>query len=73
MSVRAKFVVETVEDWNEGKSIKLHAVYDGSPENKEFFQYTPAGYIQLSTVNLAAAKQFEVGKHLYVDFTEAPA
>ena len=56
-------------------TIKLEPVMPGidpNHENAKFFQSTPSGLIQLRTVNEAAAKQFEVGKEYYVDFTPAP-
>jgi hypothetical protein len=53
--------------------IYLTAVYDANPEseNGRFFHASPAGSIQLSTVNKAAADQFEEGKSYYIDFTPA--
>jgi len=69
--VRAKFVVNKIEDAGEGgKTIWLNPVVDGSDENKAFFKYTPGGQIILSVVNPAASDQFEEGKFFYVDFTE---
>jgi len=70
--VRAKFKCETVNpDTNgaDGKSIALTAVTNGSAENDSFFKWTPAGTVYLSIVNPDAAKQFEVGKEYYVDFS----
>lgn len=68
--VRAKFKVETVEPVNEEQTnLALRAVYDDSPENREWWQATPSGYIHLSIVNQAAAQQFRVGQEFYVDFT----
>lgn len=75
MKVRVKFKVEckSPQDIDGAcQTITLRAVYDGSPENKEFFKYTPAGQINLSIVNAVAAKQFEVGREYYVDFIPAP-
>ena len=75
--VRAKFVVENIEKYGDkedsGGRVILHAVYDDNPdsENGKFFQYTPAGQIDLSTVNPSALEQFEVGQEYYVDFTVA--
>lgn len=71
MSVRAKFVCQT-NNRSEGQAeITLSPVTDGSEENKSFFKYTPGGQINLSVVNDSASRQFEVGKHYYVDFTPA--
>ena len=52
-------------------NLTFYPVADGSKENKEFFNATPAGQISLSIVNPAASKQFEEGKEYYVDFTPA--
>ncbi len=72
MSVRAKFVCESVTQYsNPGKSIKLRAVSDGSPENKAFFQSTPSAELTMAVVNPEAADQFVPGKSYYVDFTPA--
>jgi hypothetical protein len=74
--VRAKFEVISIEeamsDVDVGRVI-LQPVYDEDPnsENGKFFRYTPAGQIDLSTINPEALKQFEVGKEYYVDFTPA--
>lgn|SRR3990167_959950 len=70
-SVRAKFLVVSKEPFNDGFTIHLRAVYDGSEENKDFFKYTPAGNISLSTVNNSAADKFEMNQEYYVDFTKA--
>lgn len=77
MSVRAKFKVQNIErslEYNSKKelqTINLNPVTDGSPENKEFYAYTPSGSIKLATVNAEAAAMFELGKEYYVDFTPA--
>ena len=71
MTVRAKFTVTSITDLGQGANIHFQVVYTGSPENEDFFQYTPSGSIVLYTVNPEAAKQFETGKEYYVDFTAA--
>lgn len=76
MSVRTKFKCKEVSNSSpntdeNGKTIKLEAVIDGSDENKEFFRWTPGGEISFSCVNAAASEQFEVGKEYYVDLTPA--
>lgn len=58
----------------EVQTIGLAPVYgNGDPnhENTKFWQASPSGQIQLGTVNLAAAQQFELGAEYYVDFTKA--
>lgn len=79
--VRAKFACHGVspvgtKDTITGYNIYLGAVYnnpDGhqNEENKRYWELTPAGTIQLHTVNEAAANAFKQGKQYYVDFTEA--
>jgi hypothetical protein len=75
VSVRAKFkVTQTAQTWSgtvPSHVIRLSPVTSGSPENEKFYRYTPCGSIELSTVNDDAAKQFELGKEYYVDFTLA--
>lgn len=68
-TVRAKFKVV-------GKSeheIILRPVYDPDPnsENGQFYKYTPAGHITLTTVNQDAADAFFLDKEYYVDFIPA--
>lgn len=71
--VRAKFKVVEITEREFGKSVTLQPVYSSDPnsENGQFYKATPGGKIELSTVNDEAAKQFEIGKEFYVDFTEA--
>ena len=75
--VRAKFRLNSYEtqlDYRtkeELRSLKLSVVTDGSPENKEFFKYTPNGHIEIGVLNPSAWKQFELDKEYYVDFTPA--
>jgi hypothetical protein len=71
MPVRAKFSVASVTRVLGGGSVVLQPVVSGSPENEQFYKYTPGGRIELSTVNEAALVQFEPGKLFYIDFTEA--
>jgi len=69
-TVRAKFRCDDIHDQFEGKSVTLHAVYADSPENKEFFQATPSGTIEVY-IKSAAAEKFTAGANYYVDFTPA--
>lgn len=75
--VRAKFKVTNVEpngatnEADKGSTVTLFPVVGGSTENDQFYKWTPGGQILLSTINEAAAAQFEVGKEYYVDFTPA--
>lgn len=67
MAVRAKF--KCIE--NDGENVSLEVVTSGSGENDSFFKWTPYGQLKMGTVNENAAKQFEVGKEYYLDFTPA--
>lgn len=71
--VRAKFKVSEITQRDFGKSILLQPVYSSDPEseNGKFYKQTPGGKIELGTVNDEAAKEFEVGKEYFVDFTLA--
>lgn len=71
MSVRCKFKVENVEPNGDEFNITMRAVTSGSPENEEFFRWTPAGQLTFYTVNKAAAAQLELGKDYYLDITPA--
>lgn len=51
--------------------VHLTAVYDGSDENKAFWEATPSGSLTFSTVNKAAVEGIEVGQEFYVDLTPA--
>jgi hypothetical protein len=62
--------VSNKSDEHNGANINLQAVYDGSPENKEFFKWTPSGSVGLNVVNPAAAEQFIEGAEYYLDFTK---
>jgi len=66
-TVRAKFFCGAVADGQ----VQLTAVYSGSAENREFFEATPAGSIQLSVVSPSTRGHFVPGKEYYVDFTPA--
>jgi len=73
MAVRAKFFVVKVNKNEDGSgTVFLSPVSAGSKENDEFYQLTPAGSIEISTLNPQAIAQFEDGKTYFVDFTEAP-
>lgn len=73
--VRAKFLVtEKKENHATPESvftITMNPVTSGSPENDQFYKYTPGGQLVLSVLNADAAAALEVGKQYYVDFTPA--
>lgn len=68
-SIRAKFNVLSVIGTEEnGSTIDLQAVTTGSPENEEFFKFTPSGHITMSVVDRETAKVFKEAKTMYVEF-----
>ena len=76
--VRAKFKVNEIVKrlhWDKSKGplfvIKLSPVTSGSKENEQFYDTTPAGSIELGTLNAAAGEQLDLGAEYYVDFTRA--
>lgn len=77
MTVRAKFKCTAIEERaaKEGdeiiKDITLEAVINGSPENKEFFKWTPSGRLTLGCVNPSANAMFVEGDEYYLDITRA--
>ena len=64
MTTRCKFKCDLVRD----QHVSLSPVYSGSEENKQFFDATPNGLIQLG---LYREDVFEPGVDYYVDFTRA--
>ena len=71
MHVRAKFRVTEKTQTMAGCAVKAEPVVGGTPENEQFYKYTPSGEIKLSLVADATADQFVVGKDYYVDFSPA--
>lgn len=59
----------------EMRTIKLRPVYSAEPgtENKRFWDASPAGLIELGTINPAAWEYFPLGAEVYIDFTQADA
>ena len=71
MNVKAKFKLRSKLHSDTTAHLTFDAVITGSPENESFFRNTPSGYINLSTVNIAAADAFDVDKEYYVTFSPA--
>lgn len=69
--VRAKFVVENKSQNEEGFTVTMRAVCDGSKENEEFFKYTPSGQLDIGLLKPETAAQFDVGREYYLDFSPA--
>ena len=52
--------------------VYFDAVTNNSPENAEFWKWTPSGRIIFSSLKGSAGLRFVPGKSYYVDFIEAP-
>lgn len=70
MECFAKSEVDIENDSTE-YTFNFNAVVSGSPENDEFFEYTPAANLTMSCVNKSAAEMLESGKEYYVYLVEA--
>ena len=68
-----KFVCESVTNRECGNDLRLRPVTSGSKENEEFFKYTPAGCLDIGTINSEAIKQFTPGQEYYIDIHPADA
>lgn len=71
--MRAKFIVEKVEEQYGNEQVTLWAVYGGetNEEDNQFSSATPAGQLQMTISNPNAKGFFEVGKKYYLDFSLA--
>lgn len=79
MNVKLKFKVTSQtqqQAWNGPGligSVKLSPVMGGSDENKSFYEATPGGSIEFSTINAAALASLPVGAEVYVTLEVAQA
>lgn len=71
MKMRAKMICRDVQTSDDQSSVKLEVVTSGSPENSEYFKYTPAGTLQLSVLKPELVKDIKVGDEFYVDLIPA--
>lgn len=71
MAVRAKFKVDRVSQTVNGTEVDLSPVTCGSPENEQFFKFTPYGSLKMGVVGAEVADQFKPGSVFFVDFTPA--
>jgi hypothetical protein len=72
MKVRCKFRVEHTKKNDDGSTdVHMRAVATGSEENAEYWRWTPAGTLVLSTVNQKAADALEPGVEYYVDIVRS--
>ncbi len=73
MSVKAKFVCNSVMDHGYNKSAKLSTVYSNEGENADFTKATPSGSLEIYIdKDVPASAFFEPGKSYYLTFDEAP-
>lgn len=72
MSVKAKFLISSVEEFHGGqKSIKAFPVNSKDGDNGDYSAATPGGSLQLSiSPGLPASDFFKPGKKYYAVFTE---
>ena len=71
MTIRCKFVCsQKAENIDGTTNATFSAVMNGSPENKQFFKYTPNGTLSFGCANKDASKNIVVGREYYVDLTE---
>jgi hypothetical protein len=75
MSVRAKFYVQSVEDYGQSKKVNMSPVYEGplgeNEENRRFTQASPSGALWITIDNPYASEQFAPGQQWYLDFNRA--
>lgn len=69
--VRAKFIVTEKAFYSGSGKLVLFSVTSGSPENDEFFKWTPGGQIELHVVSHETLNLFGIDDEFYVDFTPA--
>lgn len=55
---------------NQTTTLEFSPVVSGSEENKVFWKYTPAGKLELGTVNRDVVKALDLGHEYYVIITD---
>lgn len=72
VNMRCKFRLESLETAEDGTSKAVWVpVTVGSPDNENFFKFTPYGRIEIGTINKTVTESLTVGCEYYVDFTRA--
>jgi hypothetical protein len=69
--MRCKFKLESVTHRKEHSELHFEPVTTGSPENAEFFKWTPGGDLKLSVVKRETAEKLVPGAEYYLDITPA--
>ena len=77
-TMRAKFVVSSVDQCPSGERVNFNAVAkspaypsDGSDEDNTFAKFSPSANCSIFIANPALWQQFKAGDKFYVDFTPA--
>ncbi len=70
--MRGKFQVLSITRFTGTTAIKveLTPVTNTEPENKQFWNMTPSGRLEMTVTNPDAVSFFQVDKSYYLDFTE---
>ena len=69
--MKCKFKLIEKKETEAGITLMFIPANSGSPENEQYFKYTPFGQIQIGTINKDYANTFIPGKEYYVEFTDA--
>lgn len=76
--MRAKFQIQSIEKFQGGEKLKMHAVgrpgaypADGSDEDNTYANFTPSASCDIYIANPALFDAFKPGQKLYVDFSPA--
>ena len=69
--MKCKVRLDKITRTANGYELTYAPVTSGSPENAQYFKYTPYGQIHLGTINENVVRDLEPGKEYYVEFTEA--
>lgn len=72
-TMRCKVTCTAKERIGETDRLTFQPVTCGSPENSEFFRWTPAGQIDLWVVNPSVGERINVGTEFFLDFTPCAA
>jgi hypothetical protein len=70
MSVKARMIVNSVEDFGPSRKVSMHAVYSSDPNdpNYSYSQATPSARVELMITNPAAFEQFQPQKTYTLTF-----
>lgn len=72
MLLRAKFKVVKRCQFEGHESLEAVAVTAGTPENTEFWRYTPNGTFMIACFNPTQLEDFHPGDEFYIDMTLCP-